>query len=71
MTIVLSFLLFPKPVSQLYFWGGLLVFGSLIANAYMKEYYRSPSSATGDSTGGGNGGAAAKSGKKDAPILIF
>lgn len=37
MTIVLSFLLFPKPMSPLYIVGGVLVFGSLIGNAYMKE----------------------------------
>jgi solute carrier family 35 (adenosine 3'-phospho 5'-phosphosulfate transporter), member B3 len=36
-TIVMSFLLFPKPVSQLYVWGGLLVFGSLCSIAYLKE----------------------------------
>ena len=36
-TIVLSFILFPKPMSILYLWGGLLVFGSLIGNAFMKE----------------------------------
>jgi len=38
-TIVLSFILFPKPLSMLYFWGGMLVFGSLIGNAFCKEYY--------------------------------
>lgn len=37
MTIVLSFLLFPKPMSPLYLVGGVLVFGSLIGNAFMKE----------------------------------
>lgn len=37
MTICLSFILFPKPISYLYALGGLLVFGSLTANAYMKE----------------------------------
>ena len=37
MTIVLSFVLFPKPTSWLYAAGGLLVFGSLIGNAFMKE----------------------------------
>lgn len=36
-TIVLSFVLFPKPLSILYAFGGILVFGSLIGNAYMKE----------------------------------
>ncbi|KAJ1412809.1 UAA transporter [Ochromonadaceae sp. CCMP2298] len=37
MTIVLSFLLFPKPTSYLYAVGGFLVFGSLVGNAYMKD----------------------------------
>ena len=36
-TIVLSFLFFPKPFSVYYFFGGVLVFGCLIGNAYMKE----------------------------------
>jgi adenosine 3'-phospho 5'-phosphosulfate transporter B3 len=36
-TIVFSFMLFPKPTSVLYGMGTLLVFGSLIGNAYMKE----------------------------------
>ena len=43
MTIVLSFLLFPKPVSTLYYGGGVLVFGSLIGNAFMKERMMSSS----------------------------
>jgi adenosine 3'-phospho 5'-phosphosulfate transporter B3 len=37
MTIVLSFLLFPKPYNWMYVAGGVLVFGSLIGNAFMKE----------------------------------
>lgn len=37
MTICVSFLLFPKPGSYLYVLGGVLVFGSLIGNAFMKE----------------------------------
>lgn len=37
MTIVMSFLLFPKPTSILYVFGTVLVFGSLMGNAYMKE----------------------------------
>jgi len=36
-TIVLSFVLFPKPLSIFYFFGGMLVFGSLVGNAFMKE----------------------------------
>jgi adenosine 3'-phospho 5'-phosphosulfate transporter B3 len=36
-TICLSFILFPKPVSVYYAIGGVLVFGSLIGNAFMKE----------------------------------
>lgn len=38
LTICMSFLLFPKPVSYLYVVGGILVFGSLCGNAYMKEF---------------------------------
>ena len=36
-TIMLSFILFPKPSSIYYIIGGLLVFGSLVGNAIMKE----------------------------------
>ena len=50
-TIVLSFLLFPKPMSILYVWGGVLVFGSLVTNAIMKERF-----------GGGKKGGAAGGG---------
>ena len=37
LTIVLSFVLFPKPNSYLYVLGGILVFGSLTANGFMQE----------------------------------
>jgi adenosine 3'-phospho 5'-phosphosulfate transporter B3 len=37
MTILLSFVLFPKPGSWLYVFGGVFVFGSLVGNAVMKE----------------------------------
>lgn len=37
MTIVLSFILFPKPYNWMYVAGGFLVFGSLVGNALMKE----------------------------------
>lgn len=37
MTIVLSFILFPKPGSIYYLLGGALVFGGLTLNAYSKE----------------------------------
>lgn len=37
LTIVISFMLFPKPYSILYVIGGLLVFGSLIAQGVIKE----------------------------------
>lgn len=37
LTIVASFLLFPKPGSWMYVVGGILVFGSLVGNAYMKD----------------------------------
>jgi len=36
MTICLSFLLFPKPFSPLYVWGGLLVLAGLTVSAYIK-----------------------------------
>lgn len=36
-TIFLSFVFFPKPMSSLYVLGGVLVFGSLCGNAYMKD----------------------------------
>lgn len=51
-TIVLSFLLFPKPVSWLYVLGGVFVFGSLCANAYMKEKAGSGRREGGGSLGG-------------------
>lgn len=38
-TIVLSFILFPKPTSIYYVIGGALVFGSLCGNAFMKEKF--------------------------------
>lgn len=38
-TIFFSFLLFPKPMSIYYVLGGVLVFGSLVGNAYMKDKY--------------------------------
>jgi len=37
LTIVMSFVLFPKPVSPLYVLGGLFVFGGLTTIAYWKE----------------------------------
>lgn len=37
MTIILSFILFPKPGSVFYIIGGILVFGGLTLNAYSKE----------------------------------
>ncbi|RYH04670.1 hypothetical protein EON65_46850 [archaeon] len=49
MTIVLSFILFPKPMSPLYIFGGILVFGSLVGNAFLKEKITS-----GKKGGGGN-----------------
>ena len=41
LTIVASFVLFPKPGSWMYVAGGFLVFGSLLGNAYMKEMDKS------------------------------
>eukprot|EP01035_Chromulina_nebulosa_P018320 gene18320-24009_t len=52
-TIVLSFLLFPKPLSIFYAFGGVLVFGSLIANAFMKESVSNSSGGKRDSGLGG------------------
>ena len=52
-TIVLSFILFPKPLSIYYLFGGILVFGSLIGNAFMKEKYSGPGGGKKD---GGFGG---------------
>ena len=57
-TIALSFMLFPKPGSYLYICGGILVFGSLVGNALMKESLHSS-----NSDGRGN--------KKEGPILGF
>jgi adenosine 3'-phospho 5'-phosphosulfate transporter B3 len=54
-TIVLSFLLFPKPVSILYAFGGIMVFGSLIGNAFMKERVMSAGGSN-KRDGGGLGG---------------
>jgi adenosine 3'-phospho 5'-phosphosulfate transporter B3 len=51
-TIVLSFLLFPKPMSILYVFGGTFVFGGLVCNAFMKEKYGGKKG-----SGGGGGGA--------------
>jgi adenosine 3'-phospho 5'-phosphosulfate transporter B3 len=36
-TIVISFWMFPKPGSILYIFGGIMVFGSLLGNAFMKD----------------------------------
>jgi len=44
LTIVMSFILFPKPVSYLYALGGLFVFGGLTTIAYWKERAHSSSS---------------------------
>ena len=54
MTIVLSFVLFPKPYNWMYVAGGVLVFGSLIGKELMKEKLSKQS-------GGG--------GKKDGALL--
>jgi len=40
LTIVMSFVLFPKPFSYLYALGGVLVFGSLVGIAIVKERHR-------------------------------
>ena len=46
-TIVLSFVLFPKPVSSMYIFGGVLVFGSLVGNAFFKEHQNRGKETTG------------------------
>lgn len=57
MTIVLSFLLFPKPMSVLYIGGGVLVFGSLVGNAFMKERQHAHGGAKGGKRSEGGGGS--------------
>jgi solute carrier family 35 (adenosine 3'-phospho 5'-phosphosulfate transporter), member B3 len=42
LTIVLSFILFPKPFSIFYVFGVILVFGSVVANVMLKEQRKSP-----------------------------
>ena len=37
LTIVMSFVMFPKPLSPLYIFGGFFVFGGLVSVAYHKE----------------------------------
>lgn len=51
-TIALSFLLFPKPMSNMYIYGGILVFGSLVGNAFMKESVMSKSVGASKKEGG-------------------
>jgi hypothetical protein len=60
MTIILSFILFPKPGSVYYLLGGALVFGGLTLSAYSKEMGwgregRQQSKGTAMSEGGGGG----------------
>lgn len=52
MTIVLSFMFFPKPYNWMYGAGGVLVFGSLIGNALMKERLSVGSGSSGKKDGG-------------------
>ena len=52
MTIVLSFVLFPKPYNWMYVAGGVLVFGSLVGNALMKEKISRLSGGSGKKDGG-------------------
>ena len=58
MTIVLSFLFFPKPFSSLYIFGGALVFGGLTVSAYIKSQ--------GGRGGGGGSKAAGGSGSSSS-----
>lgn len=56
MTIVLSFLFFPKPFTSMYIYGGGLVFGGLTVSAYIKSKSKGPK-AGGAPIGGGPGKA--------------
>lgn len=56
LTIVLSFVMFPKLYHPFYVIGGVLVFGSLIVNAFMKEAITKSHQ---------NGGSSSSSGKKE------
>jgi solute carrier family 35 (adenosine 3'-phospho 5'-phosphosulfate transporter), member B3 len=51
LTIVLSFIMFPKLYHPYYVIGGILVFGSLTTNAFMKEAVTKSLPATGTSSG--------------------
>ena len=69
-TIALSFVLFPKPLSSLYLVGGIMVFGSLVTLAYFKEADKAKSAGaiTGVGAGSDVGGivvAAAAAGKRE------
>lgn len=59
MTICLSFLLFPKPFSPLYVYGGLLVLAGLTATAVLKQQEGKKDKAAKPVLGGGGGGVGA------------
>ena len=54
LTILLSFLLFPKPGSMLYLCGTILVFGGLTGQAYYKETNREGKKAPAEFSQSGN-----------------
>jgi solute carrier family 35 (adenosine 3'-phospho 5'-phosphosulfate transporter), member B3 len=62
-TIALSFVLFPKPLSSLYLVGGIMVFGSLVTLAYFKEADKAKSAGAITGVGAGSG---SKKGSKAA-----
>ncbi len=47
LTVVMSFVMFPKPISLLYIFGGIFVFGGLCAVAYYKEIEKKQSKHSG------------------------
>lgn len=69
MTIILSFLLFPKPFSSYYVVGGALVMGGLTISAYMKnKSHNSSSSSKGSTTSSSSGGSKRLGGQQSMQI---
>ena len=62
LTIVLSFVLFPKPFSVYYVFGVILVFGSVILNVVLKEQRKHHLKADEKSLGAGEYAGSASSG---------
>jgi len=42
MTVVISFIVFPKPISIYHILGGTLVFGGVVTSVIFKEYFKKP-----------------------------